>query len=830
LSSGSAPRAAPYGSWASPIRSELIARGTVNLGQLALRGEAVWLTEGRPAEQGRNVLVRIRGGHAEDVTTAEHNVRTRVHEYGGGDYTVGERVVYFANFSDQRVYRQDDGARAGPITAAGDLRYADFQLDERKGRLICVREDKRLISSSEDVNTIVSVSTGEPGGAVPTEDDGYGRVLVEGNEFYASPRLSPDGTVLAWLTWNRPDMPWDAAELWVGAMAPDGVVQTPRRVAGGSGESIFQPEWGPGGTLYFVSDRSGYWNLHQWREGELTSICPRSADFGVPQWLFGLSTYAVAAERSLVVSFKEHGAGHLAKLDTATGTLEVIATGYTWIAGLRADPTRAIFLAGSPTQPTSVVELDLVTHHTRVLRRSTALAFDTAYLSQPEALEFPTEGGAIAHAFFYPPRNADFVGPASERPPLIVKCHGGPTGASTTQFAAVIQHWTSRGIAVVDVNYGGSSGYGRAYRDRLKGQWGVVDVDDCVNAARFLVARGDVDGERLAITGGSAGGYTALAALTFRTAFRAGASHYGISDLEKLAEDASTDNQHKFESRYHESLVAPYPSGIELYRARSPIQHTDMLSSPIIFFQGLDDRVVLPNQSTRMVEVMRARGIPVAYVPFVGEGHGFRRAENIQRTLDAELYFYSRVFGFDTADAIEPVTIDNMPLPANAVRICFVCLGNICRSPSAESVLRHRLALAAEGPHAALAARVHVESAGTGDWHVGREADERARESGLRRGYALDRTAQQFTPEFFDRFDLVIAMDRSNRATLRDLAPDDRQRRKVHLLRDFDPGSPPGSDVIDPYYGGPEGFEQVLDMCEAACAGLLDRLFKGQLP
>jgi len=809
-------RIAPYGSWASPIASKLIARGGVTLGQVQLSGEAVLFTEGRPAERGRNVLMRTRGTHAEELTASEYNVRTRAHEYGGGDYAASEGVIYFVNYADQRVYRQDEGARARPLTAALDLRFADFQVDLGRQRLICVREDKRLQSATEDVNTLVAIDVT----ASPQE----GRVLVQGSDFYASPRLSPDGQTLAWLSWNHPHMPWDAAELWVGAVTDDGSIAHPRRVTGGPGESVFQPEWGSHGELYFVSDRSGFWNLYELRAGEVTALCPRAADFGLPQWVFGLSTYAVAANGALVVTFHQDGAWRLGVLDLASRSLREIETSYTWFSGVRASGTRAVFLAGSPTVANAIVELDLTTLQQRVLRRSSALVFDEGDLSRPEPITFATEDGAQAHAFFYRPKNRGHVAPAGERPPLLVKTHGGPTGATSTQFSPVIQYWTSRGFAVVDVNYGGSSGYGRAYRERLKRRWGIVDVDDCVNAARFLVARGEADPERLAIAGGSAGGYTALAALTFRTTFRAGASHYGISDLEKLAEDATTGNHHKFESRYHESLIGPYPGGVDTYRARSPIHHTEQLSCPVIFFQGLDDRVVLPNQATRMVDAMRARGLPVAYVPFEGEGHGFRRAENIERALDAELNFYSRVFRFETSDRIAPVLIENMPDPLTPVRICFVCLGNICRSPSAESVLRHQVA------KAGLEARVHVESAGMGDWHVGSEADARARASGERRGYALDRLAQQFTPEFFDRFDIVIALDRSNRAALRDLAADDGQRRKVHLLRDFDPGSPPGTDVPDPYYGGPEGFEQVLDLCEAACAGLLARLVKGTLP
>jgi dipeptidyl aminopeptidase/acylaminoacyl peptidase len=648
------PRAAPCGSWKSPITSELIVRGLVGLGQVAIDGDDVYFTETRPSEKGRGVLIsRAKGaavGH--DVTPADFHVRTRVHEYGGGDYTVFAGTIYFSNFADQRVYRQDPGRAPSPITPEENFRFADYRFDARRKRLVCVREDKRLLASREDVNTLVAIDVGgDPSG---------GRVLASGRDFYASPRMSPDGGKLAFLCWDHPNMPWDAAELWVATVHADGSLENAVHVAGGTGESVFQPEWADDERLYFVSDRTDFWNLYQWHRGTVLPIAPRPAEFGTPQWVFGLSTYACLDRDRLLCAFTEKGVFHLALLDARSGGLDPIDLPYSWFASVRARGERAVFVAGSPSEPPSVVELDLRTRRCEVLRRCTDLRFDPAYLAKPEAIEFPTTGGRTAHAFFYPPTNGDFTPARGEKPPLIVKVHSGPTAAASNVLAFGVQYWTSRGFAVLDVNYGGSTGYGRKYRERLRGNWGIVDVDDCVNGARYLVERGDVDGERLAITGGSAGGFTALSALTFTDAFKAGASHYGIGDLERLVHDKRAGNHHKFESRYEDGLVASYPERVDVYRARSPIRHTDRLSCPIIFFQGMNDKVVLPNQSESMVEALRKKGLPVAYLPFEGEGHGFRQAANIKRALEAELYFYSRVFGFETADRIEPAAIENL--------------------------------------------------------------------------------------------------------------------------------------------------------------------------
>jgi dipeptidyl aminopeptidase/acylaminoacyl peptidase len=640
------PQIAPYGSWKSSITAELIASGTMTFGQIALDGEDVYWVEARPAEGGRNVLVHwAREGGVHDLTPSPFNVRTRVHEYGGGSFVVGGGTIYFVNFADQRIYRQQGNGAPEPLTVGAGRRYADGVLDLLRSRLICVREDHSN-AGREPVNSLV---------AVPFDGERAENDLVSGNDFYSSPRLSPDGSRLAWLTWNHPNMPWDGTELWLGGVRRDGSLREMQKIAGGPEESILQPEWSPDGVLHFVSDRTGWWNLYRWQRGESEALCPMAAEFGRPPWVFAMSTYGFPSTERIVCSFVREGRWRLGLLDTRTGRLDGVETGYTDIREVRVSAAQVVLAAGSPTEANSIVRLELKGKGLEVLRRSTEIDLDPAFLSAPEPVEFPTEGGRTAHGFFYAPRNPKYIAPPQELPPLLVRSHGGPTAATSTTLLWDIQYWTSRGFAVLDVNYGGSSDHGREYRQRLNGGWGVVDVDDCVNGARYLVEKGRVDGKRLAIRGGSAGGYTTLCALTFRDVFRAGATYYGISDLEALVRDT-----HKFEARYLDRLVGPYPGRRDLYRERSPIHFADRLSCPIIFFQGLDDPVVPPNQAEVMVAALRTKGLPVAYLAFPGEQHGFRQAATIRRALEAELYFYSRVFGFKLADPVEPLAINNL--------------------------------------------------------------------------------------------------------------------------------------------------------------------------
>ena len=609
-------------------------------------GQWVYWNELRPTEGGRCVVVRQgAGGGTTDMIPAGFNARTRVHEYGGGAYLPCDGAVVFVNFADQRLYRADGEGEPQPVTAAGAVRYADFVHDKRRSRLIGVREDHT--DAGEPTNTIA---------AVCPDRGGAGEVLVAGNDFYAAPRLSPDGSQLAWLTWSHPDMPWDAAELWLAPIAGDGSLGPAARIAGGTDESVVQPQWSPDGVLYFVSERTGWWNLYRLAGGRVEAVTQLQAEFAQPQWVFRMSaTYAFDGPGRIICTCVQNGLWRLNRLDVATGALEPIETPYTAISSLRVADGRAVFIGGSPAGPTAVVAMDLRTGNIQPLRRASELEVDAGYISVPEPVEFPTEGALTAHGLFYAPANKDYAAPAADKPPLVVLVHGGPTSATSPAFRLGIQYFTSRGIAVLDVDYGGSTGYGRQYRRRLDGQWGVVDVDDCCNGAEYLAGGGRVDSGRMAITGGSAGGYTTLSALTFRDTFAAGASHFGVSDCEALATET-----HKFESRYLDRLIGSYPQQRDLYIQRSPIHHVDRLSCPVIFFQGLEDEIVPPNQAQMMAEALRKKHLPVALLEFEGEQHGFRKAENIRRTIEAELYFFSRVFGFELAEPVEPVEIDNL--------------------------------------------------------------------------------------------------------------------------------------------------------------------------
>ncbi len=638
----------PYGSWPSPITSDLIVAKTIGLSEIQLAGEDIYWLEMRPEENGRYVIVRwTPNGEMRDINPPPFNARTRVHEYGGGSYLVDGETVYFSNFADQRLYRLMPGAGSEVNTPEGEFRYADGIIDPHRQRLICVRE-AHADAGSEPVNTIVSI----PLSAIPQAKI---TVLTAGADFYSNPRLSPDGRSLCWICWYHPNMPWNGTELWMAEICEDGSLSQTRQVAGGSEESIFQPEWSPDGILYFVSDRTGWWNLYRWQQGRVLPVVRMEAEFGVPQWVFREATYAFASPKRIICTYLREGISHLGSIDTDTGVLEEIKTPYTDISSVQADSRKAVFLAASPTEFASIVQMDLASREFQAVRQASTLALDLGYISIGEPIKFPTANKLTAYGFFYSPTNAEFGPPAEEKPPLLVVSHGGPTSATHNGLRLPVQFFTSRGFVVLDVNYGGSTGFGRAYRQRLDGQWGVVDVDDCTNGALYLAAQGRVDRNRLAIRGGSAGGFTTLAALTFRDVFTAGASHYGVSDLEALARDT-----HKFESRYLDKLIGPYPERADLYRQRSPIHAVERLSCPIIFFQGLEDKIVPPNQAERMVEALKSKGLPVAYLAYEGEQHGFRQAKNIKRTLDAELYFYSRLFGFEPADPVELVRIENL--------------------------------------------------------------------------------------------------------------------------------------------------------------------------
>lgn len=574
---------APYGTWQSPITTDLIVAESINLRELSFAGNDLCWLEQRPNAGGRTILVR----NGVDVTGDNFSVRSRAHEYGGGSYA----FPYFVNDKDQQIHS---------VTNTPGLRFADLIIDRQ--RIIAVCEDHR--TGKEPSNSLVAIH------------DGKITKLATGNDFYSSPRVCGDH--FAYLTWNHPNMPWDETELWLNG----------KRIAGNA--SIFQPEFSPAGILHYISDETGWWNLYRYGTGKILDL---PAEFGAPQWNFGMSTYAFLADGRIACAYNERGQWKLGIFD---GKFRPLDLPFTEISNVHAAGNTIAFIAASPTEPPAVVKL--TGDKLQVVRRSTTIALDRQYVSVAEPIEF-----AGAHAFYYPPKNPDYSAPAGELPPLIVISHGGPTSATTSGLDLRKQFWTSRGFAVVDVNYGGSTGFGRAYRQRLNGQWGLVDVDDCCAAAQYLVDRKLADPNRLIIRGGSAGGYTTLSALTFRQVFRAGASYYGISDLEW------SNDTHKFESRYNDRLIGPWPASRQLYHDRSPLRHTDRLHCPIIFFQGLDDKVVLPNQSQLMVEAMKKKDLPVEYLEFPGESHGFRQASTIKQTLEAELNFYSRVFGLKRA-------------------------------------------------------------------------------------------------------------------------------------------------------------------------------------
>ncbi|HEX9069989.1 MAG TPA: prolyl oligopeptidase family serine peptidase [Ktedonobacterales bacterium] len=641
---------APYGSWQSPLTSDQVVAGAVTFGPLRLVGDATYWTETRPDEGGRTTLIRCdREGTLSEVTPAPAHVRTRAHEYGGLSYAVAaDGTLYYSEFTNQRVYRLSPGGQSEPITPHLPLRYADYELDARRQRLYCVREDHR-VAPRQAISTIVSLSV-RPG--APRR----GTVLAGGNDFYSSPRLSPDGRSLAYLTWNHPNMPWDGCELWVATLDEAGAVTARALIAGGKDESIFQPEWSPDGALYFTSDRTGWWNLYRWRAGVVTPLHPAEAEFGKPGWSFGMSAYAFAGPDRILCAWQAKGHARLGLLDTRTGALQALYLPWTVFFQVQAADECAVFMATSPTEPPTIVQMDVASRATRVLRRAYALPMDPAFISVARHMEYPTAGERMAYGYFFPPKNPAYAGPPAERPPVIVMVHGGPTSATSDELDLSIQYWTTRGFAVFDVDYSGSSGYGRAYRERLHGQWGIADVADCVHAVRYLAERGLVDGSRAAITGGSAGGYTTLAALAFSPgAFRAGVCLFGVSDLEALARET-----HKFESRYLDRLVAPYPEGAEIYKARSPIYRASQITDPLLVFQGLDDKVVPPAQAEVIVESLRARKVPVAYLAFAGEGHGFRGKAALKRTLEATHDFYARVFGFPAPEDVEPAPIEHL--------------------------------------------------------------------------------------------------------------------------------------------------------------------------
>lgn len=646
---------APYGTWESPIQASLVAHagmGSISLPrEILIDGNDIYWVTGRPQEGGRYVILRLADDKSSEcITPPDFNVRTRVHEYGGGSYFVSEGIIYFCNYSDQRLYRQQAGNPPQPITPVPGipvgLRYAAMRLSNDKRSLVCVRERHESDGRVENELVILPVD----GSAEPV-------ILASGHDFYGSPRFSPDGKRLAFLTWDHPNMPWDGTELWVGDFR-DGKLENVNKIAGGMNESIFQPEWNQEGILHFISDRSGWWNLYRFAGMEIVPLHKSEVEFGVPQWLLECTTYTLLPDGRIVCFVFDSGKSLIGILSPQDGKFKEFSTPFSAfnLPSIQADALgRVWFLAGTFRTEPGLAMLNPATGECRAIHTSKEHGIDPGFISIPEHVAFPSAGGRVSYTYFYPPANASFEAPADEKPPLLVLSHGGPTSAARSHFQPEIQFWTSRGFAVADVNYGGSTGYGRAYRDLLKGEWGIVDVEDCVNAALFLANEGKVDSNRLLIRGGSAGGYVTLCALTYHEVFAAGASYYGVADAAILAQ-----HTHKFEERYLDSLIGPFPEMEDLYRERSPIYHTDRLSSPVILFQGLEDEIVHPEQSEIIAKALRKKGLPYAFLTFEGEQHGFRNAETIQKCLDAELYFYSRILGFELPTGFSSIEIVNL--------------------------------------------------------------------------------------------------------------------------------------------------------------------------
>lgn len=636
---------APYGSWSSPVTVDMITSASVGLGAPVVDGTDLYWTESRAEQGGRNTVIRQSAdGTRVELTPPPFDVRSRVHEYGGGEYAARNGQLVFSDVADGRLYLVRSDGPPVPLTPRAAYRFADLRLHPERNVALAVREDHS--GGGEPVNTVVALG-------LDGDLDG-GAVLCCGADFYADPELARDGR-LAWTEWDHPAMPWDATRIRVALLLDQRLVDV-EQVAGGPAESAMHPRWTPDGTLIFLSDQTNWWNLYAWSAaGGTRALHPVEHDCGGPLWRLGQSPHAMVGDDEIVLTWTDQGVGSLARLELSTGQLRELTPLGTSTASISVDGGRAAAVLSSPDRPRRLVVFDLATSTETEVRRSSELRFDADVLSQGRPVSWSSDQGAV-HGWYYPPTNRGWTAPPGTLPPLITLSHGGPTGFSPSDFDLEVQYWTSRGVAILDVNYGGSAGYGRAYRERLRGRWGLVDVADCARGAQVMGERGLADPERLAIAGGSAGGYTTLRALTATKVFAAGISRYGVGDLESLARDT-----HKFESRYLDGLVGPYPGAAEVYRDRSPVHHVDQLTAPILLLQGADDRVVPPNQADAMAAAARAKGLPVALIMFDGEGHGFRRAENIRAALEAELYFLGRVFGFDPADQLPAIEIDNLP-------------------------------------------------------------------------------------------------------------------------------------------------------------------------
>lgn len=627
----------PFGLWPSPLAAETVAGSSRRLGIVQGDGPWVYWVEGRPSEQGRQVIMRAQPGTpAQDVLPAPYSARSKVHEYGGGDFRVSGEIVYFVGDADQDIYALRIGEAPERLTKEPRIRFADMIVDAKRQRLIAVAERHPASDHRPPQNFLAEIKlAGAARGQV--------RELVTGRDFYAFPRLSPDGGKLAYLAWDLPDMPWDQSRLLVAEIRADGTAGAAQLIAGGEGVAAMQPTWTADGALVFVTDATGWGNLAAWRDGAVHPLAARAAEFGSPMWTLGTQTYAIGCDGRIVASMTDAGEQRLATIRdfTREGAIEVRDPGLAGLGALTRYDGGIAGIAGRWDQPGAVVALPDGLAAPVVMRSAADVDLTADGISRPRVLAFRGGDGATSYGLYYPPTNADHVGPSGAAPPAIVQVHGGPTASAARGLSLNKQFYTSRGFAILDVDYAGSTLYGRAYRRRLDGQWGIADVADCAAGARHLADSGLADPKHISISGGSAGGYTVLMALATTDVFAAGASHYGICDLGLLME-----HTHKFESGYLHRLLGTTPDNWrETCLARSPLTLIEGMYRPLILFQGLEDRVVPPEQSRLIAEKLQARGVDVTLHEFAGEGHGFRRATTIVAVLEAELAFLRRVFG-----------------------------------------------------------------------------------------------------------------------------------------------------------------------------------------
>lgn len=648
------PQVSPYGTWISPITAADVAKGGVHLGWPGFastpRGEEIWWEEGRPTAGGRAALVaEAADGTHRDVLNPDWNLRSRIHEYGARPwvYVPGAGVV-FTFWDDQRLYVHDETGDPRPLTVAptDNIRhmYGEPVVAPDGLSVIAVRETHR---GSDIDRAIVRV----PLDGSASENDEAVAVLASGHRFFAFPRPSADGAHLAYTAWDHPQMPWDGALLYVADL--DGSVASNHRVlAGSTTESLMQPEWADDTHVYAVSDRSGWWNIYRFGidDGSVTAVAPRDEEFSTPLWLLGFTTYGVLGDGRIAAI---HGVGEqrLSVIDPATGSSHELAAGHSFVEMLQVSGSRILTIAGSLTAEPAVVVIDANSGSLTIVKSAADEEPDPRFFSEAYAFTVAGPDGDV-HAWVYPPRNPNFVASEGERPPFIALVHGGPTACSVPVMEAETAYFTSRGIGVVDINYGGSSGYGRAYRERLREKWGIVDVVDSVAIVQGLVDAGKADAARLGIRGGSAGGWTTLASLVTSKVFSAGAASYPVTDLLPFATDT-----HDFEARYLDGLIGPLPQTRDRYVERSPLTHLGNLSVPVLLLQGDDDKVVPPSQPAAVAAELARKGIPHKYILFAGEQHGFRMAENIITALESELAFFGKVFGFETP-GVPPIELD----------------------------------------------------------------------------------------------------------------------------------------------------------------------------